>query len=147
MGRMMRRSTSPVEVLFTVMTGLFLGVFPVIGITSVFCAYAAHRFRMNHLLIQAANYLAFPLQLALLIPFIRLGEAVFRAKESMPYTLGQMLEMLGAEPLQVLGRFLNATLYAVGAWTLTVFPVMVFLIFWRRRRADGLKFPGRRSTD
>jgi uncharacterized protein (DUF2062 family) len=125
--RMMRRGTSNAEVAFTVLAGACLAVFPLIGITSVFCAYTAHRFRLNHLLIQAVNVVAFPLQLALLIPFIRLGETVFRAKERMPYSLGQMLEMLAAEPHQVLGTFLNATLYAVGAWCLTVLPILAVL--------------------
>jgi uncharacterized protein (DUF2062 family) len=58
--------------------GLALGVCPVVGCPTIFCALAAILLRVNLPAIQFVNYLASPLQLTLLVPFIRLGGWLFR---------------------------------------------------------------------
>ena len=134
-----RQGMTPGEIALTVGTGVGLGIFPVLGISSVFCAYVAYRFRLNHLLIQAVNYLSLPLQLLLLIPFARLGEELFRVRAATPYSLGEMLEILMSQPERFLGFFLSAILCAVGAWFLTVFPFIVASLFLRLRDLPALE--------
>jgi uncharacterized protein (DUF2062 family) len=53
---------------------LVLGVFPVYGCPTLLCAAAAIVLRLNLPAMQLVNALATPLQLALLIPFHRLGD-------------------------------------------------------------------------
>jgi uncharacterized protein (DUF2062 family) len=62
--------------------GLALGVCPVVGCPTIFCAVAAILFRVNLPAIQFVNYLASPLQLALLLPFVRLGGWLFRGDQA-----------------------------------------------------------------
>jgi uncharacterized protein (DUF2062 family) len=130
---LIRRGTSGPEVVGTVLAGAALAVFPVLGITSLMCAYVAHRLRLNHLLIQAVNYLALPLQLALFVPFVALGERLLGREGTMPTSLGRMLEMLSERPSRLFGMFLEATGIAVGAWCLTVLPLLG-VILWRLAR-------------
>ena len=66
----------------SVALGLVLGVFPIFGFPTLFCTLAAAALRLNLPAIQCVNYLAYPLQFALLIPFIRLGDWLFRAAPS-----------------------------------------------------------------
>src|ERR1039458_6321047 len=54
--------------------GLVLGTFPMYGCPTVFCLLAAIALRLNAPALQLVNQLSSPLQLALLIPFARLGE-------------------------------------------------------------------------
>jgi uncharacterized protein (DUF2062 family) len=63
-----------------VVLGIVLGVFPVFGGPTILCALAAFFLRLNLPAIQCVNYLAYPLQLSLLLPFIRLGEWLFRSE-------------------------------------------------------------------
>jgi uncharacterized protein (DUF2062 family) len=60
--------------------GIVLGVFPVFGGPTILCALAALFLRLNLPAIQCVNYLAYPLQLTLLLPFIRLGGWLFRSE-------------------------------------------------------------------
>jgi uncharacterized protein (DUF2062 family) len=53
---------------------LVLGVFPVYGCPTLLCAAAAIILRLNLPAMQLINVLTSPLQLALLIPFHRLGD-------------------------------------------------------------------------
>jgi len=53
--------------------GLVLGTFPVLGCPTILCLIAALALRLNVAALQLMNQLTSPLQLALLIPFARVG--------------------------------------------------------------------------
>lgn len=73
-----RQGLTPHELALTLAVGLCLSVPPVIGTTTILCALAAVALRLNQPLIQAVNFLAYPLQLLLLVPYLRAGEWLFR---------------------------------------------------------------------
>jgi hypothetical protein len=53
-------------------------VFPALGWSTALCAIAAIALRLNLPAIQAVNYFVYPAQIALLAPFFRWGEKLFR---------------------------------------------------------------------
>src|SRR5579872_6178647 len=83
---LLRQGLSPERLALSVALGIALGVFPVLGTTTLLCGLAAILFRLNVPAMQLVNYLVFSLQLALLIPFIRLGELLYGADPA-PLTL------------------------------------------------------------
>ena len=62
--------------------GIVLGIFPVLGATTLLCAVAAFILRLNLPAIQVVNYVVYPLQIFLLVPFYILGSWIFRVKNS-----------------------------------------------------------------
>ena len=76
---LLRQGITPEKIALSLAIGICLGVFPVLGSTTALCALAAIVFRLNLPAIQLVNYLVYPLQLALIIPFIRFGEVLFGA--------------------------------------------------------------------
>jgi uncharacterized protein (DUF2062 family) len=64
---------SPHRLALTLALGFAVGCIPVIGIPTVLCAGLALALRLNLPVIQMANYVAMPVQLALIVPFVRLG--------------------------------------------------------------------------
>jgi uncharacterized protein (DUF2062 family) len=70
---------SPLRLSLTLALGFAVGCIPVIGIPTVLCAALALSLRLNQPAIQAANYAVMPLQLALIVPFVRLGGWIFSA--------------------------------------------------------------------
>ena len=64
---------SPRRLALTLALGFVLGCIPLIGIPTGICLLLALIFRLNLPAIQAANYAAMPFQLALMVPFTRLG--------------------------------------------------------------------------
>jgi uncharacterized protein (DUF2062 family) len=64
---------SPRRLALTLALGFAIGCIPVVGIPTLLCAGLAVTLRLNLPAIQAANYAAMPLQLALIVPFVRMG--------------------------------------------------------------------------
>ncbi len=74
---LLRQGVTPEKIALSIVFGVTLGVFPVLGSTTALCAVAALAFRLNLPAIQIVNYFVYPLQIALLIPFFRVGEKLF----------------------------------------------------------------------
>src|ERR1700692_2676016 len=70
----LRQGISPPRLALTLALGFVIGCIPLIGLPTGLCALIALAFRLNQPAIQAANYAAMPFQIALIVPFVRLGE-------------------------------------------------------------------------
>jgi uncharacterized protein (DUF2062 family) len=82
------QGVSPRRLALTLALGFAIGCIPVIGIPTVLCATVALALRLNLPAIQAANYAAMPLQLTLIVPFMRLGRWLVSAEPNLaPRTL------------------------------------------------------------
>jgi len=65
------------KISLSIALGVALGIFPVLGSTTLLCAIAALVLRLNLPAIQVVNYLVYPLQLILLAPFYGAGSWLF----------------------------------------------------------------------
>jgi hypothetical protein len=77
--------------------------------------------------VQAANYLAYPLQVALYLPFFRLGAWLFGA-EPVSFTPGEIRAQLAAGVGDTIARYGWANLRAIVAWAL-VAPVVAAVTY------------------
>src|ERR1700733_8439018 len=73
----LRQGVSPRRLAITLALGFAIGCIPVVGVPTLLCAALAFGLRLNLPAIQAANYAAMPFQLALILPFVRLGGWIF----------------------------------------------------------------------
>jgi uncharacterized protein (DUF2062 family) len=89
---------TPESLAWSIAAGLLIGINPIIGSTTVLCLAIAFPFRLNVVAVQIANHAVFPLELALVVPFIRLGSKVFRT-EAMPLTRATFLTAARTSPL------------------------------------------------
>lgn len=76
----LKQGITPEKIALTVALGLLISVFPIIGATTLLCGVVAFVLRLNQPIIQLVNYLAYPLQILLLIPFYRGGEHLLGLK-------------------------------------------------------------------
>jgi len=77
---LLKQGLSPKSIASSLAFGAVIGLFPILGTTTAICIFVAAAFRLNQIAIQIANYAVYPLQIILLIPFIRLGEYIFQIK-------------------------------------------------------------------
>ncbi|MGH9657137.1 MAG: DUF2062 domain-containing protein [Bryobacteraceae bacterium] len=124
----LRQGLSPEKLALSLTLGVVLGVFPVVGATTLLCAAAALLLRLNLPAIQIANYLVYPLQFALLIPWIRLGERLFGVAP-LPLSLDQIRALLDSGAWNAARALGASTLGAIAAWLL-VAPLAAFPIYW-----------------
>ena len=127
------QGTSPEKIALCLSCGVTLAVFPVIGATTLLCLAAALALRLNLPAIQAVNYLASPLQLALLLPLIRAGEFLFGAPPS-PFSATEIFSMVRETPGLAIATLWNSTLRAVVAWALLA-PFALAILYFPMRRA------------
>ena len=114
---LLRQGITPEKIALSLALGITLGVTPVLGSTTALCALAAVWFRLNLAAIQLVNYVVYPLQILLLIPFMRMGAWMVGA-ESMEISVNQILSMIRTDPGGAVGVLWISTLHALLAWLL-----------------------------
>lgn len=73
----LKQGTSPDKLGWTIATGVTLGIFPVFGIRGWVCLFAGVLFKLNQPLLHTFKGLMYPLHLALVIPFIQMGQWIY----------------------------------------------------------------------
>jgi uncharacterized protein (DUF2062 family) len=120
----LRQGTSPRRLALTLALGFAIGCIPVVGIPTAVCAVLALALNLNLPAIEAANYLAMPLQLVLIVPFVRLGGWLFA---SGPNQVPELRTALHGTPLNLLALLGGLAAHALLAWLLIAIPAVVLL--------------------
>jgi hypothetical protein len=126
--KLLKQGITPRKLALTCSLGIVLGLFPVLGTTTLLCLAAALLLRLNIPLIQLVNYLAAPLQLVLIVPFIKMGSALFGLR-TFPYSSEQFIAMLRHDFWQVVREAGYALAIATGMWGLFSIPIFFLLFF------------------
>jgi uncharacterized protein (DUF2062 family) len=118
---------NPRQLAFTLALGFAVGCIPLLGVTTAICTLLAVLLRLNMPAIQAANWVAMPVQVALLVPFLRLGQWLFRGN-AIDFNLSQILAQLAAAPARALFEMSGLLTHALFAWFITVGPACILLM-------------------
>jgi uncharacterized protein (DUF2062 family) len=118
---------APEKIALAIAVGTTLGVFPVIGLSTALCTVVAFWFRLNQPVIQLVNYALYPLQIALLIGFVRFGEHLFGAA---PIALSpsELMGQFRASPMGFAREFAMTLVHGITGW-LILSPVMLGLLY------------------
>jgi uncharacterized protein (DUF2062 family) len=125
----LRQGISPRRLALTLALGFAIGCIPVVGIPTVVCAALALALRLNLPAIQAANYAVMPLQLALILPFIRLGGWLVSSSHYQAVQAGQAGALLHATPLRLITQMGSLAGQALLAWVILAVPAVLLLTF------------------
>lgn len=127
---LLKRGVTPEKLALSIALGCVLGVFPFIGATMILCVLAGHILGLNHIAMQAVNYAVYPLQIVLLVPFVRLGEWITGAP-AFPVTPSAVLAMIQESAIGTVLHFWTAIGHAVLAWAIASVPgcLLVYLMF------------------
>ena len=136
---LIKQGISPEKIALGMACGIVLGVFPVLGSTTILCGLAAIILRLNLPAIQLVNYLVYPLQLVLLIPFFHLGDLLFQL-EPLPLSAQELITLLQSDLWGTIQSFWNTTLHAIVAWLLVSLPAFLLLHFIFIRLIKTLSF-------
>ena len=120
----MRTGISPRRLALTLALGFAIGCIPVVGIPTAVCLVVALGLRLNMPAIQAANYAAMPLQMALIFPFVRLGGWMF-ANGSRPAMTSAA--MLHESPMKLIWTSGSLAGEAIAAWLVIAVPMVALL--------------------
>jgi uncharacterized protein (DUF2062 family) len=136
----LRRGISPRKLALTVTLGLIVGILPLVWGTSLLCAILAFRFGLNQAGIQVANYIAYPLQILLFLPFYRIGAWIFPGGP--PLSTDIFRSGFERDWSGHLHSIAMATCKALAAWSFLAPPTAVLIYFLLLRiftRMNALK--------
>jgi uncharacterized protein (DUF2062 family) len=120
----LRAGISPRRLALTLALGFAIGCIPVVGIPTILCFGLALALRLNLPAIQAANYLAMPLQLVLIVPFIRMGGWLLASgAQQMP----SKQALLRSTPFQLVTQMTSLAEHALLAWILMAIPAVLLM--------------------
>ena len=119
---------TPQKIALTIALGLNLGVFPILGCTTLLCALAAFCLKLNQPVIQLVNWLAYPLQFMLLLGFVRIGEWLMRAPP-VPFSIPELLRKFQESPAKFIQEFGMTGVHGIVAWLL-IAPLATALIYF-----------------
>jgi uncharacterized protein (DUF2062 family) len=124
---LLRQGLSPKDLALCVALGIGVGLFPVLGVSTPALTVLALTLRLNLAAIQLVSYAIAPLQLALIIPFMRLGEIVLGSTPQ-PMTISAAMELLTQGVLYAIVTLWDAIIHAALGWILIV-PMLIFVSY------------------
>ncbi len=111
------QGVTPEKLALTCALGGAIGVFPILGSTTLLCFLIGIFLKLNQPAIQAVNYVVYPLQLGLLPLFVRLGEKLYGA-QPVPLMPSDLIREFTQGPAPFLSKYGLAGIYGISAWAL-----------------------------
>lgn len=112
---LLKQGMSPEKIALTIALGISIGVIPVIGSTTMLCTLAAVTLRLNLPAIMLVNGLVYPMQITLIVPFLRAGAWLFHV-EGPKLTVVQIFNLIRANMWHATVVLWVSTMHALVAW-------------------------------
>jgi uncharacterized protein (DUF2062 family) len=124
---LLRQGVTPEKLALSLAIGMALGCAPILGVTTILAFGICYATRLNPVAMQLTNYLMYPAQIILFIPFIRVGEILFRARR-LRISTAQVESLFHSSPANAMHLLWTAIWHALIVW-LIVAPVAVGIMY------------------
>jgi uncharacterized protein (DUF2062 family) len=124
---LLRQGISPDRLALSLAAGSIVGIFPVLGVSTIACTLLAIPLRLNLPAIQLVNYLMSPVQLLLIIPFVRVGERLTGAPRQ-PLSIRGGLDLIASDAGRAIVMLWDAIVHAAIAWAV-LGPPLIWLLY------------------
>ena len=121
------QGVAPDRLALCVAIGIVIGLVPVLGVSTLLCAVIALVFKLNLPAIQLAQAVMGPLQLLLIVPFVRLGEWMLHAA-AQPVSISAGLALMKQGIWHAVIVLKDAIFHASVAW-LAVAPFAAYALY------------------
>lgn len=122
---LLKSGNTPHQLSLAITLGIIFGVFPFIGVTTIILTVIALTFNLNMVIIQLSNYVVYPLQLVLYLPFIKMGKFLGNRPA---ISANQVLETMKADWIDGIEKLWVIHLWAILSWAIIAIPVS-YLIY------------------
>jgi len=127
----LRQGLSPAACSASIAASFTIGIFPIMGFSTLINTVVAFFFRLNQPVVQAFNWIVGPLKIALIFPFLRFGEWLFGA-EPFSLSLTEFSKIFFEDWLATTREFAWTFVHAIAGW-LVVAPVIFCICYWVAR--------------
>ncbi len=108
--------------------GVMVGLIPLYGVTTLIVGFIALSLRLNFIAMQVAHYIVHPIQIALLVPFLKLGDTMVK-DAGVSFSFQQYIALFKVDFWGTLREFWLINLSAIGIWFILSIPLSFGLYF------------------
>jgi uncharacterized protein (DUF2062 family) len=124
---LLRQGVTPEKIALSLAFGVGVGIFPVLGVSTILCTIIAIALRLNLPAIQLVNYLVAPVQLVLIIPFVRVGETLLGLAPQ-PLSISEGFRLMAIGIAHAVTVLWDAIVHAAFGW-IVIGPVFIFVLY------------------
>jgi uncharacterized protein (DUF2062 family) len=129
---LLSQGITPQKLALSIAVGTIVGIFPVLGTTTVLCTFAAAALRLNLVAVHTVHYAMTPVQLLLIIPFVRVGEHLLGVPPQ-PLSIAEGMDLISQGALHAVVVLWDAIVHAVIGW-LAIGPLAIGLGYWGTKK-------------
>lgn len=138
-----KMGVTPEKLAQSVMTGVIIGVVPILGTATLLAALVATKLKLNHVVTQTVNYLMYPVQLIMIPIYIKVVGLIFDVGET-PVRPDLIYAQFTESPSVFMMKYGLIGFYALFVWAFLAF--VLYLIFYPVILKSIIKFKGRRAA-
>lgn len=122
----LKKGITPHKLALSLSLGLTVGIIPLYGLTFILLSLIALALKLNFTAAQFAHYVVHPVQLVLIIPFLKLGDLIFKGS-LLPHSMSELFTMMRTDLWGTLKDFWIAYLAATIVWLIVSIPLAIIL--------------------
>jgi hypothetical protein len=124
-----KQGLTPIELTQSILFAALFSIIPIFGVTTILLTAFSLKRKLNLPIMIAISYLAWPLQILMIIPFINIGEYFFSVPQS-PHSVEEIIASFQESFFGTLSQLSFELLCGFGGWLLTAVPffILIYLV-------------------
>jgi len=123
-----KQGLSPLQLSESIIVSGLFSIIPILGVSTFLLTFLSIKRKLNLPIMIAISYLMWPIQVLLIIPFIRVGEFIFSVPSS-HHTVEEIINSFQNSFLQTLSQLSFEILCGLGGWLCTAVPISIGIYF------------------
>ena len=121
---LLKQGLTPKKLSQSIVVSGLISTIPILGVSTFIITTVSLKSKLNFPVMISLSYLMWPVQILLIIPFVRVGEFVFSVPQS-HHTVDEIINSFQGSFSQTLSHLSFELLCGLGGWLLTAVPVAV----------------------
>ena len=124
-----KQGLTPIELTQSILFAALFSIIPIFGVTTILLTAFSLKRKLNLPVMIAISYLAWPLQILMIIPFINIGEYFFSVPQS-HHSVEEIIASFQESFFGTLSQLSFELLCGFGGWLLTAVPffILIYLV-------------------
>ncbi len=118
----------PKELIQSIIVSGLISIIPILGVSTFMITTVSLKRKLNFPVMISLSYLMWPVQILMIIPFIRVGEFIFSVPRNR-HTVEEIISSFQSSFFQTLSQLSFELLCGLGGWLLTAVPTAV-VVYW-----------------
>ena len=121
---LLKQGLTPKELIQSIIVSGLISTVPILGVSTFMITAVSLKRKLNLPVMISMSYLLWPVQILLIIPFIRVGEFIFLVPQN-HHTVEEIINSFQNSFFQTLTQLSFALVCGLGGWLFTAVPIAV----------------------